>query len=78
MTRLRAPVLGALALVTAAFIGGSMGTVTAAAAPGGESRRADPPYSVDTATLDAALDCDEFTHPDTEPVLLVHGTFTTA
>ena len=36
----------------------------------------DPPYSVDVATLDAALDCDEFTHPDKEPVLLVHGTGT--
>lgn len=36
----------------------------------------DPPYSVDLDTLDAALDCDEFTHPDTEPVLLVHGTGT--
>lgn len=36
----------------------------------------DPPYSVDVETLDAALDCDEFTHPDKEPVLLVHGTFT--
>ncbi len=36
----------------------------------------DPAYSVDLATLDAALDCDPFTHPDTEPVLLVHGTFT--
>lgn len=26
--------------------------------------------------LDAALNCDGFEHPDTEPVLLVHGTFT--
>ncbi len=36
----------------------------------------DPAYSVDLGTLDAALDCDPFTHPATEPVLLVHGTFT--
>ncbi|MDE0803689.1 MAG: alpha/beta fold hydrolase [Acidimicrobiales bacterium] len=36
----------------------------------------DPTYSVATETLDAALDCDAFTHPDKEPVLLVHGTFT--
>lgn len=36
----------------------------------------DPEYSVPVADLDAALDCDEFTHPDKEPVLLVHGTFT--
>ena len=39
----------------------------------------DPEYSVDTATLDAALDCDPLTDAagaDKEPVLLVHGTFT--
>ncbi len=36
----------------------------------------DPPYSVDRAELDAALDCDAFTHPASEPVLLVHGTGT--
>ncbi len=36
----------------------------------------DPEYSVPVADLDAALDCDVFTHPDKEPVLLVHGTFT--
>lgn len=32
----------------------------------------DPPLSVPQATLDAALDCDDFVH-GTEPVLLVHG-----
>jgi triacylglycerol lipase len=37
----------------------------------------DPPLSVPLATLDAALECPEsFTHPQHEPVLLVHGTFT--
>lgn len=46
----------------------------AAAAPVQET--GDPAYSVDLIQLDAALDCDQFTHPDTEPVLLIHGTFT--
>jgi triacylglycerol esterase/lipase EstA (alpha/beta hydrolase family) len=37
----------------------------------------DPPFTVPTATLAAALDCPAtFTHPQHEPVLLVHGTFT--
>ncbi|NUU21852.1 MAG: alpha/beta fold hydrolase [Streptomycetaceae bacterium] len=35
-----------------------------------------PPLSVPRAALDASLDCDAFTHPEHEPVLLVHGTFT--
>ena len=34
----------------------------------------DPPLSVPEAELDAALSCTPFTHPDREPVLLVHGT----
>lgn len=37
----------------------------------------DPPLETDQATLDAALVCTPFTHPDKPPVLLVHGTFTT-
>ena len=38
---------------------------------------ADPPFSVDPQLLAAALDCPvPFTHPEHEPVLLVHGTFT--
>lgn len=48
--------------------------VTAPTAPAGSP--ADPDYSVPVAELDAALDCDEFTNTDKEPVLLVHGTFT--
>lgn len=54
-------------------IGGTLATAPLASAgtPAG-----DPPYSVPVDELDAALDCDEFTHPDKEPVLLVHGTFT--
>jgi triacylglycerol esterase/lipase EstA (alpha/beta hydrolase family) len=37
----------------------------------------DPPYSVPESALAAALACPaSFSHPDHEPVLLVHGTFT--
>jgi triacylglycerol esterase/lipase EstA (alpha/beta hydrolase family) len=40
---------------------------------------ADPPWSVDPKLLEAALECPHpFTHPEHEPVLLVHGTFTNA
>lgn len=35
---------------------------------------ADPPFSVPIARLDAARSCTPFTHPEHEPVLLVHGT----
>lgn len=37
---------------------------------------ADPPFSVEEEKLDTALSCTPFTHPAHEPVLLVHGTFT--
>ena len=37
---------------------------------------ADPSFSVEEGKLDAALSCTPFTHPNHEPVLLVHGTFT--
>lgn len=37
----------------------------------------EPALETDEATLDAALVCTPFTHPDKPPVLLVHGTFTT-
>ncbi|WP_051362165.1 esterase/lipase family protein [Solimonas soli] len=43
--------------------------------PGGGDA-AEPRLATDQATLDAALDCTDFTHPDKPPVLLVHGTFT--
>lgn len=36
----------------------------------------DPAYSYSEAELSAALRCDDFTHPERDPVLLVHGTFT--
>ena len=42
--------------------------------PVGAATSEDPPWSVDEADLDAALDCPAFAHPDREPVLLVHGT----
>lgn len=37
---------------------------------------AEPKLETDRATLDAALICTPFAHPDKPPVLLVHGTFT--
>ena len=38
---------------------------------------ADPPFEVSAADLAAALECPAtFSHPEHEPVLLVHGTFT--
>ncbi len=45
----------------------------------GQGQLTDPPFSVPRATLDAALDCSSpglQQHPEHEPVLLVHGTFT--
>ncbi len=48
-----------------------------ATTPAGTSDAAEPPLETDVATLDAALDCTAFEHPDKPPVLLVHGTFTT-
>jgi hypothetical protein len=59
-----------LLVVVVAACGAIPAAPTAAAA-------ADPPFSVDPKLLAAALDCPlPFTHPDREPVLLVHGTFT--
>src|SRR3546814_15286074 len=37
---------------------------------------AEPKLETDQATLDAALQCTPFEHPEQPPVLLVHGTFT--
>lgn len=61
----------------------------ASLAPGARATVTDPPFSVPDATLDAALDCRAFDGREvapeaaafldtvtTEPVLLVHGTFT--
>ncbi len=57
------------------LVGASVGAALPAVAA--EVGEADPPYSVDGELLDASLDCPEaFSHPDREPVLLVHGTFT--
>ena len=68
------PITARRAVATFALaIGGTL--ATAPLAPAG-TPAGDPPYSVPVDELDAALDCDEFTHPDKEPVLLVHGTFT--
>lgn len=61
----------------AALVGACLAVLSLVAArPVAAQPGPDPAYSVDPATLDAALDCDPFTHPETEPVLLVHGTFT--
>lgn len=64
MSARRASML-ALALALAACDGG------APTGPAGE-----PALATDAATLDAALACTPFEHPDKPPVLLVHGTFT--
>lgn len=62
-----------VALAVAALAAGGPGTGPASAGPAA----GDPPYSVPTADLAAALDCPAtFAHPEHEPVLLVHGTFT--
>ncbi len=57
-------------MAAAAVAIGTAGATTAWAAP------ADPPFSVDAQALDQSLDCPTFTHPEHEPVLLVHGTGT--
>lgn len=60
---LRGALLAALAVVLSVPPAGAVGT--------------DPPWSVDEQQLADALECpDTFAHPDREPVLLVHGTFT--
>jgi triacylglycerol lipase len=63
------------AVLASALLGGCSGGAdgTALDAGGGS---AEPKLETDPATLDAALRCTEFTHPDKPPVLLVHGTFT--
>lgn len=61
-------------MAAAALMGawGSMGAARAQPLEAG-----DPPWSVDEAQLAAGLECpDAFVHPEREPVLLVHGTFT--
>jgi triacylglycerol lipase len=46
-------------------------------APGGDAKaKSDPALETDPALLEAALECTDFTHPEREPLLLVHGTFT--
>lgn len=47
-----------------------------AASQEGADAAAEPAFETDQATLDAALKCTAFAHPDKPPVLLVHGTFT--
>jgi len=59
--------------------GSSATTVPTGPAPGSSTitlAAGDPALETDFETLDAALNCTEFTNPDKEPVLLVHGTFT--
>ena len=70
MTRGAPRTRAAVAIAAAAVAMGTVGVTAAGAAP------SDPPFSVDAATLDQSLDCPSFTHPEHEPVLLVHGTGT--
>ena len=64
------------------FTGGVLAAAIVAAAllgpaPVRAQTPADPPFEVPVADLAAALECPQpFTHPEREPVLLVHGTFT--
>lgn len=67
------PVVTALLL---SGCGGSGGSSDAAFGEGQFAASSEPPLETDLATLDAALLCTPFTHPDKPPVLLVHGTFT--
>jgi triacylglycerol lipase len=60
-------------LLTAALV------LVAATPAFARSKGGDPPFSVDSGALKAALTCsspDLRAHPEHEPVLLVHGTFT--
>lgn len=57
-----------------AFVAGVL--VIGAAVSSAAAQESDPPYTVEEDRLEASLDCPEFVHPDREPVLLVHGTFT--
>ena len=55
----------------------ALGALVVGMAPARGEEPADPPFSVPAAALEAALDCPAaFEHPEREPVLLVHGTFT--
>jgi triacylglycerol lipase len=62
------------------FLLGALGAVVvgaAALAPAPAQSQADPPFEVPVDQLAAAFECPApFTHPEHEPVLLVHGTFT--
>ncbi|MGQ0503226.1 MAG: esterase/lipase family protein [Panacagrimonas sp.] len=60
------------AIVTSAFLHGCGGAQSPSAV-----LSPDPKLVTDQATLDAALHCTPFEHPDKPPVLLVHGTFVT-
>jgi len=64
-------VIACLCALAALSTPGLMTAVSATPGP------ADPPFSVAAAQLSAALSCPaKFAHPEHEPVLLVHGTFT--
>ncbi|MBI2384269.1 MAG: alpha/beta fold hydrolase [Gammaproteobacteria bacterium] len=67
MRRLLAPLLLTLPLA-ACLDGGAAGKA--------DETGDEPPLETDPATLDRALVCTPFSHPDKPPVLLVHGTFT--
>lgn len=58
-----------------AACGGSSNTSTSGNSPS-TARGVDPVLETDIASLDAGLVCGDLSHPNTEVVLLVHGTFT--
>lgn len=55
---------------------GCGGSATPAATGAADEFPGEPALETPQATLDQALYCTPFTHPDKPPVLLVHGTFT--
>jgi triacylglycerol lipase len=67
-----------IACLALAACGGSDPASTAAASTTGAAAdyADEPALETGQATLDAALHCTPYTHPDLPPVLLVHGTFT--
>ncbi|WP_320837133.1 esterase/lipase family protein [Zhongshania sp.] len=59
-----------------AACGGSSTSSTRSSPPANGASNSDPALTTDIATLNAGLVCGELSHPATEVVLLVHGTFT--
>ena len=70
-------VAGVRRLLGGALCAAALFLVVVGTGPSRAQSPADPPFEVPVADLAAALECPQpFTHPEREPVLLVHGTFT--